>query len=92
MQTANIDDVRYIIRRKFTPGGWFEKAVNEIGGEEMAKEYGCDKLLRDPNGLFYLVSEISEVDILEEILDTTDNIPVETGNANETQESEETKS
>ena len=64
---VNFGESRYTVNRIFRPGGWFEKCVNEAGGEEVCQSFGVDKLIRDNNsGLFYLVNEIKDIEIIEE--------------------------
>jgi hypothetical protein len=63
----NVDDKLYTINRSFRGDGWFGKAVEELNVDDILKYYHSDKLLKDTNGLYHLVNEIKDVEIIEEI-------------------------
>lgn len=57
----------YVVKRTFPIDSWFTKAVNEFGGEYIAKEYCVETIIRD-NTTYYLVNEAPEIQF-EEIKD-----------------------
>ena len=59
-QFLNVNGEQYQLVRKFNTGGWFDKVVEQFGGEEVCRQYHCDKLLKDSNGVFYLVNEVKD--------------------------------
>jgi hypothetical protein len=63
----NVKDKLYTINRSFKGDGWFEKAVEELNVDDILKYYHSDKLLKDTNGLYHLVNEIEDAEIIEEI-------------------------
>lgn len=60
-QFLNINDTFYQVIRKFkAEHPYFTKAVEEYSGEEICKYYHAEKLLKDSNGNYYLVNEVSD--------------------------------
>jgi len=50
----------YVVKRMFPVNGWFTTAVNEFGGEYIAKEYCVETIIKD-NTTYYLVNEAPEI-------------------------------
>ena len=54
----------YVVKRMFPVDGWFTKAVNEFGGEYIAKEYCVETIIKD-HTTYYLVNEAPAIDFEE---------------------------
>ena len=66
-QFLNINDTFYQVLRKFrADNSYFPKAVEIYGGEEICKYYHAEKLLKDSNGNFYIVNEVSDANVIPE--------------------------
>jgi hypothetical protein len=60
-----INDTLYQIKRSFKESGWFGVAVKNVNLDEILEAYHCDKLLKDSNGMYHLVNEIKDAEIIE---------------------------
>jgi hypothetical protein len=56
----------WIVKRRFPADSWFTKAVETYGGEAICKEYCVERVLRDANGVHYLVNEVSDAEIVND--------------------------
>ena len=56
----------WIVKRKFKADSWFTKAIETYGGEAICKEYCVERVLRDANGVHYLVNEVPDAEIVED--------------------------
>jgi len=54
----------YVVKRTFPIDGWFTKAINEFGGEYIAKEYCVETIIKD-HTTYYLVNEAPAIDFEE---------------------------
>ena len=55
-----------IVKRKFKADSWFDTAVQMFGAEAICKEYCVEKLLRNTEGMYYLVNEVPEAEIVND--------------------------
>ena len=55
-----------MVKRRFPADSWFTKAVETYGGEAICKEYCVERVLRDANGVHYLVNEVPDAEIVED--------------------------
>jgi len=62
----NANGILYTITKSFKGDGWFGKIVENMNVDDILQNYHCDKLLKDTNGLYHLVNEIQDVEIIEE--------------------------
>jgi hypothetical protein len=62
----NVNETLYTINRSFRGDGWFGKIVENMNVDEILKGYHSEKLLKDTNGIYHLVNEIKDVEIIEE--------------------------
>jgi hypothetical protein len=60
-----INNELYQVKRTFKSDGGFNKVVESVSVEEILSNYHCDKLLRGSNGIYYLVNEIKDAEIIE---------------------------
>jgi hypothetical protein len=63
------NDKLYTINRSFKGDGWFGRVVENMNVDEILFHYHSDKLLKDTNGIYHLVNEIGDVEIIEEIIE-----------------------
>ncbi len=63
----NLNGKLYTINRSFKADGWFGHAVKNINVNEILLHYHSDKLLKDKTGIYHLVNEIQDVEIIEEV-------------------------
>jgi hypothetical protein len=68
MKLINFNNELYQLKRSFRIDSWFGKAVEKFPVEEILAEYHADKLLRDTNGYYHLVNNVSEAEVIEETL------------------------
>ena len=54
----------YIIKRTFRGDGWFDRAVKELNVDDIVRAYHCDKILKDTNGMYHLVNQIKNAEIV----------------------------
>lgn len=54
----------YIIKRTFKGDGWFDRAVKELNVDDIVRAYHCDKILKDTNGMYHLVNQIKNAEIV----------------------------
>ena len=54
----------YIIKRTFRGDGWFDRAVKELNVDDIMRAYHCDKILKDTNGMYHLVNQIKNDEIV----------------------------
>ena len=54
----------YVVKRTFPIDGWFTKAINEFGGEYVAKEYCVETIIKD-HTTYYLVNEAPAIEFEE---------------------------
>ena len=76
-QFLNVNDTHYQIIRKINPTGWFDSAIKTFGGEEICRQYHVDKLLKDPNGVYFMVNEVKDAEIVLSVDPIEDTIIVE---------------
>lgn len=87
MNTLNINEDRYIVKRRFKQDGWFGKMLENNTGEEMAGLYNAEKVFKASDGWIYLVDLVVNAEIIEDIIPTTDTTLIE---SNEIIENNET--
>ena len=58
----------WIVKRKFKAEGWFaDLLTNNIAtAEEICERYHVEKLLRSTDGMYYLVNEVPEAEIVND--------------------------
>lgn len=56
----------YTITRSFKGDGWFDRVVKGMNVDDILKAYHCDKILKDSNGMYHLVNQIKNAEIIEE--------------------------
>ena len=56
----------YTINRSFKGDGWFDRVVKGMNVDDILKAYHCDKILKDSNGMYHLVNQIKNAEIIEE--------------------------
>lgn len=54
----------YIIKRTFKGDGWFDRAVKELNVDDILRAYHCDKILKDSNGMYHIVNQIKNAEIV----------------------------
>lgn len=86
MQTLNIGEERYIIKRIFKADSWLNNVLVDTDVQDVCKFYQTDKMFKGPDGTFYLVNVISDAVIVD------DDIPVETPVLDETSPSTDEES
>lgn len=62
----NANGTVWIVKRKFPADSWFNTAVNTFGAEAICREYCVEKLLRNTEGMYYLVNEVPEAEIVND--------------------------
>lgn len=50
----------YVVKRIFPIQSWFNKAVEEFGGTEIAEAYNVETIIKDHQN-YYLVNEAPEI-------------------------------
>ena len=68
MKLINFNNELYQLKRTFKIDSWFGQAVDKFPIEEILSEYHVDKLLKGNDGLYYLVNQIKDVEVIEYIL------------------------
>jgi hypothetical protein len=68
MKLINFNNELYQLKRTFKIDSWFGQAVDKFPIEDILSEYHVDKLLRGNDGLYYLVNQIKDVEVIEYIL------------------------
>jgi hypothetical protein len=68
MKLINFNNELYQLKRTFKIDSWFGQAVDKFHIEEILSEYHADKLLKGNDGLYYLVNQIKDAEIIEYIL------------------------
>jgi hypothetical protein len=63
----NYGGTLYTINRSFKGDGWFGRVVETMDAGEILTGYHSEKLLKDTNGIYHLVNEIENVEIIEEM-------------------------
>lgn len=58
----------YTIHRSFKGDGWFDRVVKGMNVDDILKAYHCDKILKDSNGMYHLVNQIKNAEIIEETI------------------------
>lgn len=53
-----------MIKRSFKVDGWFDRAVKGMNVDDILKAYHCDKILKDSNGMYHLVNQIKNAEIV----------------------------
>jgi hypothetical protein len=58
----------WIVKRKFKADGWFADLLNNniAPAEEICERYHVEKVLRSTDGMYYLVNEVSEAEIVND--------------------------
>ena len=58
----------WIVKRKFKAEGWFADLLNNnrASAEEICQRYHVEKLLRSTDGMYYLVNEVPEAEIVND--------------------------
>jgi len=69
---VHIGDTAYQVEREVRP--WLGKAIDHYGAKKITEELGYDKILRGKNGIFLLVYEIKDADVIEYVEETEENI------------------
>jgi hypothetical protein len=68
MKLINFNNELYQLKRTFKIDSWFGQAVDKFPIEEILSEYHVDKLLKGNDGLYYLVNQIKDAEVIEYIL------------------------
>ena len=68
MKLINFNNELYQLKRAFKIDSWFGQAVDKFPIEEILSEYHVDKLLKGNDGLYYLVNQIKDAEVIEYIL------------------------
>ena len=66
IEMINANGSVWIVKRKFKADSWFDVAVQMFGAEAICKEYCVEKLLRNTEGIYYLVNEVPEAEIVND--------------------------
>jgi hypothetical protein len=66
IEMINANGSVWVVKRRFPADSWFTKAVESFGGEAICSEYCVERVLRDANGVHYLVNEVPDAQIIEE--------------------------
>lgn len=66
IEMINANGSVWIVKRKFKADSWFDTAVQMFGAEVLCKEYCVEKLLRNTEGMYYLVNEVPEAEIIND--------------------------
>ena len=58
----------WIVKRKFKAEGWFADLLNNniATAEEICERYHVEKVLRSTDGMYYLVNEVTEAEIVND--------------------------
>jgi len=58
----------WIVKRKFKAEGWFADLINNniATAEEICERYHVEKVLRSADGMYYLVNEVPEAEIVND--------------------------
>jgi len=58
----------WIVKRKFKAEGWFADLLNNniSTAEEICERYHVEKVLRSTDGMYYLVNEVPEAEIVND--------------------------
>jgi hypothetical protein len=66
IKMLNANGSVWIVKREFKADCWFAKAIETFGAEEICKSYCVEKVLRGGDGMYYLVNEVPEAEIIED--------------------------
>jgi hypothetical protein len=65
MQFITANEKLYVVKRTYKPDGNFSKMVQNTTIEQILSVYKADKLLKDTNGNYHLVNEVTDVEPIE---------------------------
>ena len=66
IEMINANGSVWVVKRRFPADSWFTKAIDAFGGEEICTAYCVERVLRDANGVHYLVNEVPDAQIVED--------------------------
>ena len=68
IEFLNANNSLWIVKRKFKADSNIVQALfsNKITAQELCENYHCEKLLRGPDDMHYLVNEVPEAEIVND--------------------------
>ena len=68
IEMINANNSVWVVKRKFKADSWFVQGLfsNMFTAQEACEQYHCEKLLRGPEDIHYLVNEVSEAEIVND--------------------------
>lgn len=65
MKLLPVGEDLYVIKRTFKVER-LQPVIDKLGTGPICQAYGCEKILRGKDGIFYLVDRVDEAEIIEE--------------------------